>query len=160
MSTDIPEPTLQERCLALNLPGAAALAEHWSSPEQADLVGTYIKYIHPDEADDLFAQVTSGKSFSIQVGPFKSGEKPIDWLGAFISAVESFQSSPYDERLQQFDEACQTHVKFVTAPIAGPVTHTGKGGTFIIPAELYKRDMTDEELAPFRVSQGDPRLDY
>lgn len=152
--------SLQERCLALDLPGVASLAEHWSSPEQANLAGTYLKYVHPDDADDLIAAATSGKSFSMQVGPFKSGERPIDWLEAFVSTVESCQNELSAERLQQFDEACQNHVAFVTAPLAGPVTQTNRDGTFIIPPESYKEDMAPEELEPFRVLAGDPRLDW
>jgi hypothetical protein len=72
MNDTNPLPTLQERCLALNLPGVAELVEHWSSSEQADLTGTYIKYVHPDDRGDPYSAILDGtnKSWSIQVGPF------------------------------------------------------------------------------------------
>jgi hypothetical protein len=152
--------SLYERCLALNLPGAASLAEHWSSPEQADLIGTYLKYYDDSSEADPIESILSGQTFSIQVGPFKSGEKPIDWLEAFIAAIESNPENLPNEGLRRFDKACADHVLFVTAPLAGPVTRTNKNGTFIIPPESYKKHMTQGELEPFLVPKDDPRLDW
>jgi hypothetical protein len=41
----------------------------------------------------------------------------------------------------------------------GSVYCFSKNGTFIIPAEAYKRNMSDEEKEPYRVERDDPRLD-
>jgi hypothetical protein len=75
-----------------------------------------------------------------------------------IVTVENGGHEMSEERLRQFDEACRSHVAFVTAPLAGPVTMTSRYGTFIIPPESYKHNMPLEELEQFRVERDDPML--
>lgn len=88
--------------------------------------------------------------WKLHIGSGDGSITPLEWLGQL--AQDFGNLSPLVR--ERFDLFCTELVEFSEAKPVGMVELYSRQGTFHIPAEQFKRRLSDEELEPYRVPQS------
>ena len=97
----------------------------------------------PDKADLL-------QLGSLHIGSRDGSVTPLQWLG---NLAATFERIPLPTR-QKFDAFCRDMARIATAPLTRPVEIFNGSGIYRVPQDAYHDEMTDGELAPYRVERS------
>ncbi len=156
MSTDPDVAKLRERFASFQCHGVVALIDYLASPEAEGMTYIGSSTIGLSEIlNEIWvskeAQLASAwfRTRSLHIGSNDGSVTPLQWMEK-LSEVFEHVSVPARTR---FDQLCRAFAHVAQLKPAGDVEIANRNGYFRVPPNAWHRDMTDEELEPYRVEK-------